>query len=373
VTTGEKTSGEKTFEARARYLHREHTLIEFGDSLLVTDHPLAMGGLNKGPSPGEVLLAALTTSTVLAVRRAFADSDAPSVTARARFQGRQQRADGPMSTYTYLARMPRRIEVAGDVTDAELARIAAAASSCPVAVALSSGMEIDERVVVLPPIGGRVVAPPPNEEMLDREREWSSFERGHLIQDPRVQGTASPWLVSALALDRRRALVDLSHQSLLFGEATASRSPGTTPTDTLLGSLAACTAIFVGRWAGLKAIPIETAEVVVRATVSLDAEGNHGPITAIEKITEVRSELSPEQFEILDFVAGNCVLGETFKHGTEIVDEIIVTRAERTGTLDLSRLQTAPPVDATDCDDDTCCVVDPAVVDAALAARQSSE
>jgi hypothetical protein len=136
----------------------------------------------------------------------------------------------------------------------------------------------------------------------------------------------------------------------------------------LLGALAACTAIFIGRWAGLKAIPIESVRVRVRATVPLDAKGEPTRITDIEKLTELHADLGRREFEVLDFVAGNCVLGETLKRGTDLEDEIVVNSGRRSalaGFAPLDSIATGRGSEA-ECGDDACCVVDPAVIDVAV-------
>jgi uncharacterized OsmC-like protein len=349
---------DSTFEASARYLHGERTLIEFADSLLVTDHPVAMGGTGLGPSPGDVLLAALTSSTVLAAHRARTDSAPLQIAAHALFRARQQRVAGPMATYTHLARLRRQIHVAGPSSAEELEAVAAAGAACAVAKTLAAGVTVDERVELLPPITGTGATPPHNETVAARERGWAATPMGELVQDHRQPVPVAHWPVSAIHLDGNRALVDLGHQSLVFGRATAWKGAGTTPMDTLLGALAACTAIFIGRWAGLRAFPIESVLVRVRASTPVDEDGEPVALTAIEKVTELRADLGPAEFEVLDFVAGNCVLGETLKRGAELVDDIVVrTTSVPIGSDTTLLLDGAVGTDVP-CADESCCVPD---------------
>lgn len=47
--------------ARARYLQREQVAVEIGQHRFTSDHPARLGGDDLGPSPGELIAAALAT------------------------------------------------------------------------------------------------------------------------------------------------------------------------------------------------------------------------------------------------------------------------------------------------------------------------
>jgi uncharacterized OsmC-like protein len=243
--------------------------------------------------------------------------------------------------------MRREIHVAGLLPDTELEAVATAGAVCPVGRTLASGVSVQERVELLAPITGAGLVPPHNPAVAAREGGWAAAPMGSLVQDAFAPAPLTHWPVSAVHLDGNRALVDLGHQSLVIGRPTAWKQSATTPMDLMLGALAACTAIFIGRWAGLRAFPIESVLVRVRATSTLDSDGQPTPITALEKVTELHANLGEDQFEVLDFAAGNCVLGETFKRGTDLVDNIVVHRQALPRPLDTARLlQTIGDADA---------------------------
>jgi putative redox protein len=116
----------------------------------------------------------------------------------------------------------------------------------------------------------------------------------------------------------------LSDHPVGLGGAGLGPSPG----ELLLASLAACTAIFVGRNAKLRGIPVESVYVGTAFTAAgEDVDGQPLPRIAfldrITKYVEVRGPLTPEQFEEIKYFVEHCAIGETLQRGVELDEQIV--------------------------------------------------
>ena len=92
------------------------------------------------------------------------------------------------------------------------------------------------------------------------------------------------WAVAAASF-ADAALVQLPGQTIVCGG-----SLGPSPEELLLAGLAGCTAIFVGRNAILKGIPLEGSRIRVRAPATLER---------MEKRAEIVANISDAEFEII--------------------------------------------------------------------------
>ncbi|HKO42167.1 MAG TPA: OsmC family protein [Pyrinomonadaceae bacterium] len=118
------------------------------DRTLITDEPVDAGGEGAGPDPYALLLAALgscisMTVTLYARRKQW---PVQSVTVRLR-QKRVHAKDCrecDQSLDTYVHRIERSVEVEGDLTDEQHARLQEIAHKCPVHKTLSSQIVITE-------------------------------------------------------------------------------------------------------------------------------------------------------------------------------------------------------------------------------------
>ena len=118
------------------------------DRTLITDEPVEAGGDGAGPDPYALLLAALgscisMTVTLYARRKQW---PVESVTVRLR-QKRVHAKDCTecdQSKDTYLHRIERSVQVEGDLTEEQHARLQEIAHKCPVHKTLTSKIVITE-------------------------------------------------------------------------------------------------------------------------------------------------------------------------------------------------------------------------------------
>ncbi|MCC3158010.1 OsmC family protein [Hymenobacter sp. 15J16-1T3B] len=103
---------------------------------LLADEPLADGGQNMGPSPGELLAAALTACTCITVRMYANRKGWPlqRIDTQVSFE---QAADHVVRHLT------RRIELLGELTAEQRQRLLQVANACPVHKALTAGVTIE--------------------------------------------------------------------------------------------------------------------------------------------------------------------------------------------------------------------------------------
>jgi putative redox protein len=130
-------------QASARRLGRSlrHQILIDGHHRIVTDEPVRLGGIDAGPTPHELLPAALascigTTIALYAERRGWNVDDI-----------------GVDVTYDHQAD-PHRFEVQvrlpEDLTDEQVERLRHVAASCPVHRALEAGFSFEQRLVRTP-------------------------------------------------------------------------------------------------------------------------------------------------------------------------------------------------------------------------------
>jgi len=115
---------------------RQEVLVD-GRHRLVTDEPAQLGGTDTGPAPHELLPAALASciSLTLATYAKTKEWEVGEITVDVAYDNRST---------------PRRfdvsIELTGDLSDAQLARLAKAAAACPLRRALETGFEFNEQL-----------------------------------------------------------------------------------------------------------------------------------------------------------------------------------------------------------------------------------
>ncbi|TVP57819.1 MAG: OsmC family protein [Gemmatimonadales bacterium] len=123
VRTGE--SGFQT-EIRARQHH------------LLADEPASVGGEDQGPTPYELLAAALGTCTTMTVRM-YADRKGWPVKEVRTSLRHEKRRDGDDPRVDYIS---REVTVEGPLSDGQRARLVEIASRCPVHRTLEAGVRI---------------------------------------------------------------------------------------------------------------------------------------------------------------------------------------------------------------------------------------
>ena len=125
-------------------------VVSVGSHRLLSDEPLDAGGTDTGPSPYELLAAALgaCTSMTLGMYARRKQWPLASVTVRLR-HSRIYAADCAdcATKEGMLDRIDRDIELTGDLTVAQRAKLLEIADKCPVHRTLTRGMQIRSRLV----------------------------------------------------------------------------------------------------------------------------------------------------------------------------------------------------------------------------------
>jgi putative redox protein len=121
------------------------TEIAIGQHGLVADEPLESGGTDDGPSPYELLLAALGSCTAMTMRMYASRKGWPLAGVIVRLRDYHTHAADCENCETKsvgLRRLERQIELHGELTDEQRARLMLIADRCPVKQTLDRGIEI---------------------------------------------------------------------------------------------------------------------------------------------------------------------------------------------------------------------------------------
>jgi putative redox protein len=113
------------------------TLIRMGPHAIRADEPASVGGLDGGPNPYDLLMAALGACTTMTVRMYAARKGLKLERVSARVQQVARRAAGAAQDV-----FEREIELTGELSDAERARLLTIAEHCPVSRTLAGGSAI---------------------------------------------------------------------------------------------------------------------------------------------------------------------------------------------------------------------------------------
>jgi len=125
------------------------TDVEVGGHHLVVDEPIAVGGADQGPTPYEMLLAALGACTAMTLR-IYADKRKwPLERARVTLQHRKVHAQDCVDCDTKVAKMDvveRVLFLDGTLTEEQKAKLVEIAERCPVHQTLRSKIQVNTRV-----------------------------------------------------------------------------------------------------------------------------------------------------------------------------------------------------------------------------------
>ena len=122
------------------------TDISAGLHTLVADEPRALGGTGMGPTPYELLLAALSSCMAMTLRM-YADRKGwplESVRVRLRTERAHEKdCEDCAESEVGIPRVARRIELEGPLTDEQRARLHQIADRCPVKQTLAKGILVE--------------------------------------------------------------------------------------------------------------------------------------------------------------------------------------------------------------------------------------
>jgi putative redox protein len=109
--------------------------ISSGEHVLVADEPLAAGGTDEGPTPYELLLAALGACTAMTLRMYADRKKWPLEDVRVRLRSSRSHArdcENCEKEAVGIHRIERKLELSGSLTDEQRQRLQEIADRCPV-------------------------------------------------------------------------------------------------------------------------------------------------------------------------------------------------------------------------------------------------
>lgn len=113
------------------------TSIRMGPYSLTADEPVSAGGLGAGPNPYDLLMASLAACTTMTVRLYANRKGMALERVEARVQQVARRSAGAAQDA-----FERELELVGELTDDERARLLVIAERCPVSRTLAGGSQI---------------------------------------------------------------------------------------------------------------------------------------------------------------------------------------------------------------------------------------
>lgn len=111
-------------------------VVKTGTTRFIADEPVSVGGLGSGPSPFDLLAAALGACTTMTLRMYAEQKGWPVNQIRTSIAHAKDKAETPPDLFT------REITIAGDLDDAQRARMIEIAERCPVHRTLTAGARI---------------------------------------------------------------------------------------------------------------------------------------------------------------------------------------------------------------------------------------
>ena len=126
--------------------------VRIGEHELTVDEPVSAGGMDAGPNPYELLLAALGSCTAITVRMYAQMKGWPLSSVEVRLSHERVHAEDCASCETregLIDRISKELVLHGELDDVQRERLASIAERCPVHRTLSREVVIDQRLVPL--------------------------------------------------------------------------------------------------------------------------------------------------------------------------------------------------------------------------------
>ena|SRR5438105_1826046 len=124
--------------------------VRVGEHELIVDEPVASGGLDAGPNPYEMLLAALGTCTAITLRVYAQTKGWPLAGVEVRLSHDRIHAEDCANCETrdgMLDHISKGLVLHGPLTDDQRQRLAMIAERCPVQKTLTREIVIDQRLL----------------------------------------------------------------------------------------------------------------------------------------------------------------------------------------------------------------------------------
>ena len=121
--------------------------IRIGDHTIYSDEPTSRGGTSRGPSPYELIMAALGACTAMTIRMYAERHDMPLRRTTVRLKHYKLPAINDVGALDYFE---RTIGLDGDLTEEQRLRLLQISEKCPVSQTLRHSATIDSRLATTP-------------------------------------------------------------------------------------------------------------------------------------------------------------------------------------------------------------------------------
>jgi len=121
--------------------------IKIGAHLIYSDEPTDRGGTNRGPSPYELVMAALGACTAMTIRMYAERHDLKLSRTTVQLKHFKLPAINDAGALDYFE---RTIDLEGDLTDEQRLRLLQISEKCPVGETLRHAVTIDSRLAIAP-------------------------------------------------------------------------------------------------------------------------------------------------------------------------------------------------------------------------------
>jgi putative redox protein len=121
------------------------TEVVAGSHVVVADEPASGGGANGGPSPYELLLAAIGSCTAMTMRMYATRKQWPLEEVTVRLRSGRRHAEDCANCEAHsvgIQQIEREVEMKGDLTDEQRQRLMYIADRCPVKQTLERGIKV---------------------------------------------------------------------------------------------------------------------------------------------------------------------------------------------------------------------------------------